>query len=51
MGESCQGGLAICKPLTPSKLVEEILEQLVGSLEGCHRMFAATHLLFGFKTV
>ena len=47
MGRLCQGGPAVCRTLT--KLVKEIPGQ--GSLEGCHRMFAATHLIYGLASV
>ena len=39
--------LQFCRPLT--QLVEEIPGQ--GSMEGCHRMSAATHLIFGLESV
>ena len=47
MGGLCQGRLADCE--TFIHMVEEIPRQ--GWLEGCHRMSAATHLIYGLESV
>ena len=47
MGGLCQGRLADCR--TFIHMVEKIPRQ--GRLEGCHRMSAATHLIYGSESV
>ena len=47
MGGLCQGRLADCR--TFIHMVEEIPRQ--GKMEGCHRMSAATHLIYGSESV
>ncbi len=47
MGGLCQGRLADCRAFV--HMVEKIPRQ--GRLEGCHRMSAATHLIYGLESV
>ena len=47
MGGLCQGRPAIYRAF--NRMVEEIPGQ--GRLEGCHRMYAATHLICGLESV
>ena len=45
MGGLCHGTPAVCVLFT--HMVEKVTRQ--GRLEGCHRMPATTHLIFGWK--